>query len=95
MSLLMIEHPSGYGFKSFKDENDQVQKQESDGDKTTLYYNDMQQERNVIVCLQYIQPVANPKPIFVSVQDYYQSDLKSDTQVALITRQVSLSQSRF
>ena len=55
----------------------------------------MQQERNVIVCLQYIQPVANPKPIFVSVQDYYQSDLKSDTQVALITRQVSPALSRF
>jgi len=88
MTLLMVEHPSGYGFKSFKDENDEVQRQESDGEKTTLYYNNMQDERNVIVCLQYIQQVANPKPIFVSVQDYYQSNLQSDTKVELTSRQV-------
>jgi CD109 antigen len=87
MTLLMVEHPSGYGFKSFKDENDEVQRQESDGEKTTLYYNNMQDERNVIVCLQYIQQVANPKPIFVSVQDYYQSNLQSDTKVELTSRQ--------
>ena len=88
MSLLIIEHPSGYGFKSYEDEGNAVQLQESDGEKTTLYYNNMQEERNVVVCLQYVEEVANPKPIFVSVQDYYQTNLKSDTMVALTNRQV-------
>merc|ERR1712106_1187662 len=91
MSLVMVEHPSGYGYKSHSepDGSEAIKLRESDSDKTTLYFDDLQTEREATVCFAYHTKVANPKPAFVSVQDYYNTEAKSDQQFSLDGRQVS------
>jgi len=89
MSLVMVEHPSGYGYKSHSepDGSEAIKLRESDSDKTTLYFDDLQTEREATVCFAYHTKVANPKPAFVSVQDYYNTEAKSDQQFSLDGRQ--------
>jgi hypothetical protein len=89
MTLVMIEHASGYTYKSHEeiDTVGKIKKYESDADKTTFYYDDLLEERELKFCMQYVEAVANPRPVFVSVQDYYNPSAKADTKVELTSRQ--------
>ena len=90
MSLVMVEHASGYTYKSHEEIGTvgKIKKYESDADKTTFYYDDLLEERELKFCMQYVEAVANPRPVFVSVQDYYNPSAKADTKVELTSRQV-------
>ena len=90
MTLVMIEHASGYTYKSHEEIGTvgKIKKYESDADKTTFYYDDLLAERELKFCMQYVEAVANPRPVFVSVQDYYNPSAKADTKVELTSRQV-------
>ena len=70
-------------------ETKSIKLQESDSEKTTLYYDDLLTSREATVCFVYQTPVANPKPAFVTVQDYYNTEAKTDQQFSLVNRQVS------
>ena len=91
MTLVMVEHASGYTYKSHEEIGTvgKIKKYESDADKTTFYYDDLLEERELKFCMQYVEAVANPRPVFVSVQDYYNPSAKADTKVELTSRQVS------
>ena len=90
MTLVMIEHASGYTYKSHEEIETvgKIKKYESDADKTTFYFDDLLEERELKFCMQYVEAVANPRPVFVSVQDYYNPSAKADTKVELTSRQV-------
>ena len=90
MTLLMVEHASGYTYKSHEEigVRFKIKKYEVDADKTTFYYDDLLEERELKFCMQYVEAVANPRPVFVSVQDYYNPSAKADTKVELTSRQV-------
>jgi len=85
----MVEHASGYTYKSHEEIGTvgKIKKYESDADKTTFYYDDLLEERELKFCMQYVEAVANPRPVFVSVQDYYNPSAKADTKVELTSRQ--------
>jgi hypothetical protein len=89
MTLVMVEHASGYGYKSHKEigTDGKIKKFEPSGDKTTFYYDDLLEERELKFCMAYVEAVANPRPVFVSVQDYYNPSAKTDTKVELVSRQ--------
>jgi hypothetical protein len=89
MTLVMIEHASGYTYKSHEEFGTvgKIKKYESDADKTTFYYDDLLEERELKFCMQYVEAIANPRPVFVSVQDYYNPSAKADTKVELTSRQ--------
>ena len=66
-----------------------IKLQESDSSKTTFYFDDLKKERTVNICFVYQTEVANPKPAFVTVQDYYETSARSDKLFFLKGRQVS------
>lgn len=70
MTLLMIEHPSGFEYLSNNPatDNSTPEKVESDEEKTTFYYNDMKVEKKIEICMKKINDVTNLKPIFITVQ---------------------------
>lgn len=78
-----------YMFLIEPSETKSIKLQESDSEKTTLYYDDLLTSREATVCFVYQTPVANPKPAFVTVQDYYNTEAKTDQQFSLDNRQVS------
>jgi CD109 antigen len=89
MTLIMVEHASGYTYKSHEEigTSGKIKKFEPDADKTTFYFDDLLEERELKFCMQYVEAVANPRPVFVSVQDYYNPSAKADTKVELLSRQ--------
>lgn len=90
MSLLMVEHPSGFEYSSHtvEDSSETPQKVEHDGEKTTFYYNDMEEEKVLTICMVKTEDVANPRPIYITVQDYYNPDAASNAEVELVSQQV-------
>ena len=66
----------------------EIKLRESSGEKTTFYFDDLKVERQFSVCLAYQTEVSNPKPAFVTVQDYYKPTEKSDVKFSLDGRQV-------
>ena len=90
MSLVMVEHPSGFGYSSHavEDGSEQPQKVEQDADKTTFYFNDLAEQKTFTICMVKTQDVANPRPIFITVQDYYNPDAASNVEVELTSQQV-------
>jgi hypothetical protein len=89
MTLLLVEHPSGYVYDTHKELGDGqfIKRYETDGEKTTFYFDDLMKERQVRLCMKYETKVANPKPAFVTVQDYYNPTSKSDVPFILENRQ--------
>merc|ERR1712004_14879 len=85
MSLVTIEHPSGFAHLSVEavGDSDEPEKIEVNDDSTVLYYNDLAQAVAASVCLTKVQPVENPKPVYITVQDYYDPDAESSTEVQL------------
>ena len=89
MSLLMVDHPSGFEYSSHSNEPDsEPQRVEQDGEKTTFYFDDLATEKEITICMIKTQSVANPKPIFINVQDYYNPDARSNVEVSLDDQQV-------
>ena len=85
MSLVTIEHPSGFAHLSVEavGDSDEPEKIEVNDDSTVLYYNDLAEAVAASVCLTKVQPVENPKPVYITVQDYYDPDAESSTEVQL------------
>ena len=85
MSLVTIEHPSGFAHLSVEavDDSDEPEKIEVNDESTVLYYNDLANAVAASVCLTKVTPVENPKPVYITVQDYYDPDAESSTEVQL------------
>jgi len=85
MSLVTIEHPSGFAHLSVEavGKSDYPEKIEVNDESTVLYYNDLANAVAASVCLTKVQPVENPKPVYITVQDYYDPDAESSTEVKL------------
>ena len=85
MSLVTIEHPSGFAHLSVEavGDSDEPEKIEVNDESTVLYYNDLANAVAASVCLTKVQPVENPKPVYITVQDYYDPDAESSTEVQL------------
>jgi CD109 antigen len=88
MSLLMVDHPSGFEYTSHSNEPDsEPQRVEQGSEKTTFYFDDLASEKEITICMTKTQSVANPKPIFINVQDYYNPDARSNLEVSLDDQQ--------
>jgi CD109 antigen len=89
MSLVLVEHPSGFVYDdhTVEDETEEPQKVEQDSEKTTFYFNDLKEEKRFTICMRKTEDVANPRPIFITVQDYYNPDATSNVEVELTSQQ--------
>ena len=79
LAIMLVLEPDG---------KKEIKLRESSGEKTTFYFDDLKVKREFTVCLAYQVEVANPKPAFVTVQDYYKPTEKSDVKFSLDGRQV-------
>jgi len=87
MSLLMVEHPSGYGYESHNVVSGIPAKVEPSAEKTTFYYDNLAEEKVITVCMIKNEDVANPKPINIIVQDYYNPEASSSVEMELTSEQ--------
>jgi hypothetical protein len=89
MSLVLVEHPSGFDYSSHEIEEDteEPQKVEQDADKTTFYFNDLAEQKVFTICMKKTGDVSNPRPIYITVQDYYNPDAASNKEVELVPLQ--------
>jgi hypothetical protein len=91
MVLVMVEHPSGYEYSSHEAaKGSEEEKLEVDSEKTTFYYSDLDTAKEVTICMTKTQDVANPRPFFITVQDYYNPDAKSTLEISLDGKQVKI-----
>ena len=70
--------------------NNDIRLYETSEEETTFYYSEMQNEKNVNVCMKFENNVGAPKPAALTIQDYYNPDAKLNTFYALEGRQVGL-----
>ena len=101
---MTVEHPSGYRYlnhsgkfntalvwnkaTSTLDMNNDIRLYETSEDETTFYYSEMQNEKNVNVCMKFENNVGAPKPAALTIQDYYNPAAKLNTFYALEGRKV-------